>query len=234
MRNKSGIVSTLVITFVILALLNICTFVIPFNKIDLTVHFIAYGCAEFVILMEMIIVLSQFFTDENPNQKVLSIPIVYFGYIAVIIQILATFVFYLVNAFISLPIWIVIIIECLIIGIGIIQIAKAFFFKSRNKEYHEQNANTKFMDEFRARLKALNSINKNQNIERLLNDLLDIALGSDPVTNDKTIDSENELLSLLLQLDEAIKSGSETECRDIIEKTKIALLERNVLCKAGK
>ena len=90
------------------------------------------------------------------------------------------------------------------------------------------------MDEFRARLKALSGINKNENIEKVLMDLLDIALGSDPVTNDKTIDSESELLSLLQGLDDAIKNGSEDEARDIIEKTKNALLARNVLCKTGK
>ena len=95
-------------------------------------------------------------------------------------------------------------------------------------------ANTKFMDEFRARLKALSRINKNENIEKILDDLLDISLGSDPITNDKTVDSESELLSLLQELDDSIKNGSEDEARDIIEKTRNALLERNVLCKAGK
>ena len=90
------------------------------------------------------------------------------------------------------------------------------------------------MDEFRARLKALNKINKIEGVERILSDLLDIALGSDPVTNDKTLDSESELLSLLQELDESIKDGSEEEARTVIEKTKNALLERNVLCKAGK
>ena len=90
------------------------------------------------------------------------------------------------------------------------------------------------MDEFRARLRALNKINKIEGVESILSDLLDIALGSDPVTNDKTLDSESELLSLLQELDESIKDGSEEEARAVIEKIKNALLERNVLCKAGK
>ena len=90
------------------------------------------------------------------------------------------------------------------------------------------------MDEFRSRLRALNKINKIEGVKKNLSDLLDIALGSDPVTNDKTLDSESELLSLLQELDESIKDGSEEEARTVIEKTKNALLERNVLCKAGK
>ena len=82
--------------------------------------------------------------------------------------------------------------------------------------------------------KKLDKINKIEGVKKNLSDLLDIALGSDPVTNDKTLDSESELLSLLQELDESIKDGSEEEARTVIEKTKNALLERNVLCKAGK
>ena len=233
-NNKNGIITTIVITAVVLILLNVCTFVIPFNKIDMAVHFTVYGCAEFVILAEMILTLTQMFGGNDSNQKIISLPITFFGYVIAAVQILVTVIFYLANAFVEIPAWVVIIVECILIGFGIVQIAKGFFFKAKNLEYHENVANTKFMDEFRARLKALSGINKNENIEKVLMDLLDIALGSDPVTNDKTIDSESELLSLLQRLDDAIKNGSEDEARDIIEKTKNALLERNVLCKTGK
>ena len=233
-NNKNGIITTIVITAVVLILLNVCTFVIPFNKIDMAVHFTVYGCAEFVILAEMILTLTQMFGGNDSNQKIISLPITFFGYVIAAVQILVTVIFYLANAFVEIPAWEVIIVECILIGFGIDQIAKGFLFKAKNLEYHENVANTKFMDEFRARLKALSGINKNENIEKVLMDLLDIALGSDPVTNDKTIDSESELLSLLQGLDDAIKNGSEDEARDIIEKTKNALLERNVLCKTGK
>lgn len=233
-NNKNGIITTIVITAVVLILLNVCTFVIPFNKINLAVHFTVYGCSEFVILAEMALILTQMFGCDDSNQRLISLPIAFFGCATTAIQILVTAVFYLANAFVEVPTWVVIIVECILIGFGIVQIAKGFFFKARNAEYHENIANTKFMDEFRARLRALSRINKNENLEKVLDDLLDISLGSDPITNDKTIDSESELLSLLQELDDAIKNGSEDEARDIIERTRNALLERNVLCKAGK
>ena len=90
------------------------------------------------------------------------------------------------------------------------------------------------MDEFRAELKVLNRINKNENISRPLEDLLNIALGSDPVTNDKTAEKEKELHELLSELNEVMKSGSEEKFREAIEKTKNTLIERNALCKMGK
>ena len=232
--SKSGVVTALVTLVVLLAIFNVCTFAIPFNKVDLTVHYTIYGCAEFVIIAQMLLIIFQLFLEEKPNQKIIGLPILYFGYITLVIQLVCTLIFYLTNAYVALPLWVVILVECLVIGFGIIQVALGFFFKHRNEDYHENFANTKFMDEFRCRLKALCQINKNENIVKVLDDLLDTALGSDPVTNEKTLDSESELLSLLQELDETIKDGSEEEARLVIERTKNTLLERNVMCKAGK
>ena len=175
-NNKNGIITTTVITAVVLILLNVCTFVIPFNKIDMAVHFTVYGCAEFVVLAEMALILTQMFGRDDPNQRIISLPIAFFGYVTAAIQILVTAGFYLANAFVEISVWVVVIVECILIGFGIVQIVKGFFFKARNAEYHENIANTKFMDEFRARLKALSRINKNENIEKILDDLLDISL----------------------------------------------------------
>ena len=233
-NNRSGIITTIVVAAVVLTLLNVCTFAIPFHKIDLSVHLTAYGCAEFVFLAEAVIILTQLFSGKDSNKKILSLPIVFFGYVTAFIQALTTFVFYLTNAFIKLPIWIVILVECVILGLGIVQVTKGFFFKARNEEYHENKASTVFMDEFRAHLKTLDQTNKNENIKKALEDLLDIALGSDPVTNDKTIEKENELQVLLSELEEDMKNGSEEKCRTSIEKAKNVLIERNALCKLGK
>ncbi len=232
--SKSGIKATLIIYAVLIVLLTVCTFAIPFPKLDDGVLITSYVCAVVMTIAEGSLALSLLFNEGNLNQRVLSLPILFSGYVALVLQVIATLAFYVCNAFIKLPIWIVIVIECLLFGYLIIQLAKGFFFKDRNREYHDRAANTKFMDEFRARLKAIVAINSNENIKKELEDLLDIAKGSDPVTNDKTMDSESELLSDLQELDEAIKSGSEDEARAVIKKTKNTLLERNVLCKTGK
>ncbi len=232
--SKSGIRATLIIYAVLIVLLTVCTFAIPFPKLDNGVLITSFVCAVVMTIAEGSLALSLLFNEENLNQRILSLPILFSGYLALTLQIVATLVFYICNAFIKLPIWIVILVECLLFGYLIIQLAKGFFFKNRNREYHDRAANTKFMDEFRARLKALVAINSNENIKKELEDLLDIVKGSDPVTNDKTLDSESELLSDLQELDEAIKTGSEEETRFAIKKTKNTLLERNVLCKTGK
>ncbi len=232
--NKNGLITTTVIAIVLLVLLNICTFVIPFNKVNMPVHYVAYGCAEFVIIVETLLILTRLFSDEKPNQKIMSLPILYYGLVMVSAQIIATIAFYITNAFVSLPLWIVFVVEALIIGGGTIQVAKGFFFKNKNEEYHEKIADTKFMDGFRARLKTLSRTNGNRSIERELEDLLDSARGSDPITNEKTSQIEYELELDLTSLETAIKNGNEEESRKMIKKVKDTLIERNELCKIGK
>ncbi len=232
--SKSGIKATLIIYAVLIVILTVCTFAIPFPKLDNGVLITSYVCAVIMTMAEGSLALSFLFNEEKLNQRVLFLPILFSGYVVLVLQFVTTLVFYICNAFIKLPIWIVIVVECLLFGYLIIQLAKGFFFKGRNREYHNRAANTEFMDEFRARLKAIVAINLNENIKKELEDLLDTAKGSDPITNDKTMDSESELLSELQELDEAIKSGSEEDARVVIKKTKNTLLERNVLCKTGK
>ncbi len=232
--SKNSVFITIIISIVILAMLNICTFVIPFNKFSMTTHFTAYGFATFVIAAETILIISHLFLESNSNQRIISLPIIYYGYITLVIQVICTIVFYVVNALIPIPFWIVVIIECFIIGFGMIQIAKGYFFKNRNQEYHERLANTIFMDEFRANLKVLQEINKNKNLENELNELVEMAICSDPVTNDKTKEKENELHNLLQTLNENIKINNETNALATIEKLKNTLIERNALCKIGK
>ena len=211
--SKSGLKATIIIYSVLAVVLTVCTFAIPFPKQDDAAWALSYVFAMVVLVAELILTLTQIFQETDDNQKILGLPIVYSGYIALIVQLLATVVFYICNAFIKLPIWIIIVVEVVILGYFAIQIAKGYFFKNRNAEYHVNNANTKFMDEFRARLKAIMAINKIENIERELQDLLDVAAGSDPVTNDKTLASESERLSDLVELDETIKNGSEETAR---------------------
>lgn len=233
-NSKSGVIATLVVYFVLIVILSICTFAIPFPKLNNGVIVTSYVCSVAMIIAEGSLTIFVLFKEENANQKILGFPIIFFGYIALILQILSNIVFYICNAFIELQIWIVFLIEALLYGFSIVQIAKGFFFKNRNVEYHEHIANTKFMDEFRAKLKVLVSTNKNENINKELEDLLDTANGSDPVTNEKTIDIEQELSANLLEIEKAIKCGSDGESRILIEKIKNTLIKRNALCKIGK
>ena len=233
-RAKSGILATTIVTIALLALLNVFTFAVPFNRVSTVSHFINYGAASFVLVAQGAIFALTMFGEKDAEQRVMGLPIIYTGFIALGAQSVASIAFFVTNAFVELAPWIVGVIEALIIVYMLISAVKGFFFKSHIQSFKDAKQNTDFMDEFRARLKALCALNRIESIARELEDLYDTARGSDPITNGKTLDSESELLSLLQELDEAIKDGNESEGREIISRMKNTLLERNALCKTGK
>jgi len=232
--NKSGFRSIVVITIVLVILFNVVSFVIPFAKINKIAFLASYVLGEFVIIGEGILIAKQLCSEENRNQRILGLPIIYFGYVALVTQLIITTMFYLCNAFIGLDFWVVVLVESVMIAYFIVQISIGFYFKNRVKEYKSINANTSFMDDYRVKLKNIISINNNKNIEKELIDLLELALGSDPITNEKTVESEEELNTLCEKLSSSIEKGSEEQARELIEVTKKKLLIRNALCKHGK
>lgn len=238
MRNTRRIGFCLTIAFVIILLvaLNIVTFVLPFNRGDtFPITLTIYLTAGILIIAEGILIASYLFNEDNKERRVLGLPTVLVGYIALILQIIAAAAFFACNALIILPVWIVILVEVFIYALFFLTLIKGSFFKSwAHESRREVAASTRFMDTFRARLKALVGINKNPDVEKPLNNLLEMALTSDAVSNDKTVDSEGELLSCLQELDTAIREGSTEKTIAVINKTKDILFERNALCKVGK
>ena len=233
-RSRSGFFATLIITIALLALLSVFAFAIPFNKQSLASHYVNYVLAAFVMVAQSIIFAFVMFGERDPKQRVMGLPIIYSGFVTLGLQLIASAAFFTVNAFIELPLWVVVVVEAAIITYMIICTAQGFFFKSHVQGFAEAAANTEFMDEFRARLKALCAVNVLESVSKDLEDLYEIARGSDPITNDKTFESESELLSLLQDLDGAIKEGDDSNAKDILKRMKNVLLERNSLCKAGK
>lgn len=232
--NKSGFVSTLIIYAALLALLSILTFAVPFPKVSNSVLIISYSCAMGMIFLEGILTLSLLFKEKDGNQRILGLPILYSCFIALIAQIVLTAIFYICNAFFALPIWLVFVLEAVLFVYLIVQLSLGFFFKNRNEEYHKNAGNTQFMDSFRVKLKTIVTLNENKNVAKELEDLFDIAKGSDPITNANCLEAEKELELNVQEINEAVKEGSEEKTRTAIKKTKAKLLERNALCKAGK
>ncbi len=231
---EKGLISVALITIILIVLLNIVTFAIPFNKNDIAVLITAYLISEIIIIATGVINLILLFINDGIDNKVYSLPIIHFSYTMMIVQLIFTLIIYICNAYLMVPLWLIIVIESFIIAIYTIKIIIANLFKGHLINNEEKVNKTVFMDEFRARLKAIALINQNENVEKVLNNLLETALVSDPISNENTLDSESELLSNIQELDDVIKNGSEEEIRVIIDRTTKTLLERNALCKAGK
>lgn len=237
MKNQSkntGIIINVLVGILLLAILNVCTFAIPYPKVSLAVHYTIYGCSEFMVLFAVILAILNLQVEKDRSQKILGLPILYWSYVMLGVQVIASIILYVTNAFVSCPIWLVVLLECILLCLTFIQVAKGYFFKAKSKEYHENVANTEAMDTLRARLSFLKSTNGIASLSAELEDVLDIAKGSDPVGNKMTQSVDAELVSILDELQKNIQEGSEEKSRNSVREFKNKLLERNALCKAGK
>ena len=232
--NNSGIVATSIITILLIAILSVLTFAVPFPKVDRSVLLVVYVCSVIIFALEGGLTIGLLFGKGNGNQKILGLPIVYSGFASAVIQLIVTIAFYVANAFVLIPLWIPIVIEVLLYCFAAIQLALGFFFRARNEEYHENKANTEWMDSFRAEIKILSSTKKEGELGKAYENLYDLARGSDPVGNGKSLETEKKVDALLAELKAAHEEGASEKEIGLVNDMTATLKERNSLCKLGK
>ena len=233
-RSRSGIIATSIITIALLVVLTLLTFAIPFPKISQSVLLLVYLCSMAIIAIEGALIVWLFFKKEKPNSKVLGIPLVWCGFVVAVIQMVVAAVFYAFNAFFEVPLWIPCLIEALLCCFLVIQLSFGFFFKARNAEYHESKANTAWMDSLRCEIRTLAQNHKEGELGKALENLSDLAAGSDPVGNGKSSEAEREIDVIISELKASFEKGSLEREMELIGKACSALKKRNALCKLGK
>ena len=231
--SKAALILYGVIFLVLIIVLNVVSFAIPFPHQSEDVFITEYVLAEIVIVLEGVLLLFQTGAQSAKN-KVMGLPMVWAGFLGMIAQAILTAVFYAVNAFVAVPLWAVWVLEVVLLGYFIVQVTMGYFFKARSEEYRQHLENTEFMDGLRARLKVLASANKVASASRGLEDLYDTARGSDSVTSDASKPAEDEIAGELAQLEKSVSEGNEAEIHRGIEEMRNLLAKRNALAKAGK
>ncbi len=234
-KNKPGIITTIIITVALLAILSIISWAIPIPKQDVAAFVVTYVCAMVLIAAEGVLIILGLFKETDGNKKVLGLPILYFGLVAVIVQLVLLTIVYIVNAFVAMPIWIVVVLECVLILMAIIHVTFGFFFKARTEQFRNNKPSTVFVDMLRANIQIAVTNNGNPDLEKPLQNLLEIAKGTDPVSNEMTNEVEQKLTAKVDELKEKIDANANTyELEELINGTKKLIEERAILCKTGK
>lgn len=231
--KKKYIWATIAVSACLLVILNVASFAIPFTKLNNATFIACYICTEFFILCETGIVISSLLCDK-PYEKVLGLPIAWSGGVGTLVQAIVTICLYVVNAFYDLPVWIVIVIECLLIAYFVAQICLGFVFKAHAVSVSENKPDTAFMDELNARLSSLVKKNRAVSASKALEDAYDTSRGSDPISYESTSETENQILDCLSSLESAVDGG---EAGTIIEESRRMsdlLSERRAICKKSK
>lgn len=204
------------ICIILFAILSIIIFLIP-NKSEFTSSFtISY--VFFILNFLYILYLINYSKNSIKN-----LFFNYSHYIVACISILITFILAIMTKFVLINIPLLIIIELLVLFFEIIYISRI----KLNENIVEKNEltrekNTEALKNWLTDVEIINLKNNNDNIKLLLAKIK----GSDPVSNEKTRDIDNQITNMIKEL----KSGKSNNINEIIA----IIDERNIILKNSK
>lgn len=233
---KSNLKSNLLtILCTILVIFNVLYFVIPFKHVDNFVYWFVY---IITILSLLSIVLTYFVAFEKVktlNSKILGYPLIKVGLMYIGSELIVALIFTLINAFIKVEPWILIVTYVLLIGVfTILFVTKKVVRDEIVKMENQVVEDKKFIKTLRKDMSIFVSTIVETSLKNKMNEALDIVKYSDPVSSkelEEIEDEINELYSLIKN------KNLKNEYSDAITKTDklISLLnERNLLCKDSK
>ena len=108
----------LLIIAIILVVYSVLVFVIPFTKMNMATFVISYIASVIALLSQVYVAYIAFKGEDNLTSKVYGFPIIKLGYLYLGVQFALSILFYILGAFIDVPVWICIILYVLVLGLA--------------------------------------------------------------------------------------------------------------------
>ena len=234
-KTTHGFISTIIITLTFLALFSVITWVIPFPNNTTPGFITTYVCTMVLMFAEGILFTLLFHKKNDKTNKINGLPVVYYNSIVIILQLLTTTIVYVVNCFVEVEAWILILVESFILIFAIVSTVFGLFFKKRTEDFKTNKETLNFVENTRATIQVLMITNENKDIAKALEGLCDTLRATDPVSNEKTLDVEQTISTKVLELKTKISEGvSNEELIALIKNVENLIKERSIYCKLGK
>ena len=225
----------LLIIAIILVVYSVLVFVIPFTKMNMATFVISYIASVIALLSQIYVAYIAFKGEDNLTSKVYGFPIIKLGYIYLGVQFALSILFYILGAFIDVPVWICIILYVLVLGLAAVGLITTSTYKEAIEEIEVTKEDNKvFVKELRRDTLVYSSKIKDQTTKDLFDKFLDIVRYSDPVSNENLKEIENEInrkyeeIKVLVSHDNYLVANKEIEnLIDLINR-------RNLMCKEFK
>lgn len=227
MRNKRDYI-TLIVIFV---LYHVIAFVPPLERV--LEFWVSYVFGILSILLGFISIKYAYAEEMKLQSKIFRIPIIYIGILGTSCQVLLSIVFMVAGEYI--PVWIEIVIFILIVAIIILSwIANLETTDSIERLQKNTDEKILFIQLIRYKLEDMcNNCEDADSREKLL-ELLDLANYSDPVSNERLFDVENQLQSDVEELEIHIKNRENEKIGISVQAVKNDIARRNMMCKMMK
>lgn len=225
----------LLIIAIILVVYSVLVFVIPFTKMNMATFVISYIASVIALLSQVYVAYIAFKGEDNLTSKVYGFPIIKLGYIYLGVQFALSILFYILGAFIDVPVWICIILYVLVLGLAAVGLITTSTYKEAIEEIEVKKEDNKvFIKELRRDTLVYSSKIKDQTTKDLFDKFLDIVRYSDPVSNENLKEIENEINSKYEEIKVLVSHDNYLVANKEIENLIDLVNRRNLMCKEFK
>lgn len=223
------------VTLIICAIYSCLSFIVPFPHKSQAIFWISYIFGFLSIAVQPLIAIYGFKNSETLKSKLYGWPIIKLGYVYLIVQLSITLVSYIVDAFVEIPLWILLIINIIIICLTLIGLVINESYKDAIENI-EINApiTTKFINDLKIDSKMLAKKDVPLELKEQLNKLADEIRYSDPVSTKQLTEIEDEINRKFIQLKEIIIIDKQFDAKEQIDNLILLIKERNKIAKANK
>lgn len=245
MKNRIRLLAAIIILFVVF---TICYFVIPFPHKSTAVFVLMYIFTAIAIIAQLYPLYVTFFQTKRLNNVVYSadkykklknviygLPLVKAGLTYLIIQLVLTLIVTVINCFVVIPVWIIIILLVLLLGYTAINFITKHTVKDTIEDLEEKTVvDVVFIENFRTECAAFLASFSYEPLYEKVRELKELVQYSDPVTHESLNEIEDEISTLFIQVKDNYYNSQFTLLERDLNKLISLVKERNVRCKLAK
>lgn len=228
---KKNEIRAIAFVLIVLIAFNVVVFALPFVMNG--VFWVSYIFGMLAILLQLPVMKIAFKNGSSVKSKFYGFPIARIGAIYAITQLVVSLIFMLLAHF--LPVWLPVVVCVLLVcvsGAGFIGADTM-----RDEVEHQDiklEADVKFIRSLQSKASFIATQCKDDEVKRAVSAYADNLRYSDPVSNSKLTEIENELLIYTNELENAVIDNDKNSALSLCQKTESLLAERNHLCKVNK
>lgn len=228
---KKNLLRVMAAVVLLLAVWNVLSFAIPFERT--TLFWLSYALTTVAMVAQLPILAISFHHGGDLRSLLYGVPIARVGGIYLLAQtVISLLCMALAGKF---PFWVALIVEALLIaaaGLGLL--TTTAMRDEIHRQDHTLQSGVSCMRALQSKAQALAGQAGNRRVLPQLRRLADNLRYSDPVSSPATQDTETELTNCLEDMEKALVDGDTDSVAALCAKADSLLVERNRLCKLNK
>lgn len=227
---KKNTIRTAIVWLILLAVYHVIVFAVPFTHNGAFWLSYVFALAAFAVLGAATYLGE--IKGEGVKSKFYGFPILRLGAVYFAVQIVLGLI---VMAIAVVKLWVALVIYVILLGAAAIGLIAADAMREEiERQDVVQKKNTSTMLSLRSKAGTLPGLTDNAEMKKALTNLSENFRFSDPVSSDALVEIEQDLASLLDELQKALLEKDSASAETLCKQTELKLVERNRLCKLNK